>query len=214
MTRNNAVPVTAAPNPDTLADAATRERRARLLTAPHMADLTRYVDDLARRTRRAVPYFDPLDGGRAARILILLQSPARFDARPRFVSRDNPVPAQRNLRRFLGEAGLAREATVLWNASPWLPEAADVPDPPTRAAIRAELAQGIVELPRVLALFDDLRAVVLAGRSAQRAAPTVETSLPGCAVLAMPHPSPLAVCAKPGVAGEIVRVLGVAGRKL
>ncbi|MGI4984277.1 MAG: uracil-DNA glycosylase, partial [Janthinobacterium lividum] len=193
---------------ETLADPAARLRRARLLTAPHMARLTGYADELARRTQRAVPYFDPLDGGGEARVMILLQSPARFDGQPRFVSRDNPVPAQRNLKRFLEAAGLARQSTVLWNVFPWLPAPSDASSRESRRGPgAAELASGIAELPPLLGLFDALRVVVLAGRIAQRATATVRASLPGCTILDMPHPSPLAVCASPDVAGEIVRTL-------
>ncbi|MGI4858837.1 MAG: uracil-DNA glycosylase [Janthinobacterium lividum] len=203
------------PITETLADADARLRRARLLTAPHMARLTGYAEELARRTRRAVPYFDPLDGGSNARVMILLQSPARFDSQPRFVSRDNPVPAQKNLKRFLEAASMARQSTVLWNVFPWLPEPSDTRSRGLRSGPSAfELASGIAELPALLTLFDHLRIVVLAGRIAQRAADTVGAALPGCTILNMPHPSPLAVCASPDVADEIVRVLEEAKRFL
>ncbi|MCY0389004.1 uracil-DNA glycosylase [Robbsia sp. Bb-Pol-6] len=194
---------------DALADPAARSRRARRLTAPHMTRLTGYAEALARRTQRAVPYFDPLDGGCNARVMILLQSPARFDGRPRFVSRDNPVPAQRNLKRFLEAAELARQSTVLWNVVPWLAAPSDGSSPGLRSA---ELARGIAELPSLLALFDQLRVVVLAGRIAQRGASVVRAALPGCAILNMSHPSPLAVCASPAVALGIVGTLEEAKR--
>lgn len=206
-------PTMECPMTETLADPDARLRRAHLLTAPHMARLTGYVEELARRTQCAVPYFDPLDGGSDARVMILLQSPARFDSQPRFVSRDNPVPAQRNLKRFADAAGLPREATALWNVFPWLPEPSDALSGGSRSGPGAAgLASGIAELPSLLALFGHLRVVVLAGRIAQRAAGTVRAALPACTILSMPHPSPLAVCASPDVADEIVRTLARAGR--
>ncbi|MCQ0970117.1 hypothetical protein MLD63_06715 [Paracoccus sp. TK19116] len=62
-----------------------------------MTALNCYAEGL-RPQGRDVPWFDPHDGGAAARCLILLERPARIGDAPRFVSCDNPAPAQRNLR--------------------------------------------------------------------------------------------------------------------
>ncbi|MBY4638689.1 hypothetical protein K6L44_01465 [Gluconacetobacter entanii] len=82
-----------------------------------------------------MPYFDPLDGGVHASMLVLLERPARHPMRPRFVSRDNPGPAQQNLKRFLLEANVPRKMTVLWNLIPWLPP----DDHPVSSVRRADI---------------------------------------------------------------------------
>lgn len=112
--------------------------REDFLLLPKTAELTRWV--MAQSTgERTLPYFDPLDGGVFARVLILLESPARTVSLPRYVSRDNPGPAQRNLKGFIEQVGLARHKTVLWNLYPWLPDL-DKPKGPLR---RAQIEEGI-----------------------------------------------------------------------
>ncbi|MCW0308083.1 hypothetical protein NB725_002511 [Pantoea ananatis] len=102
-----------------LLDPFLREERLAAVTAPHVAALNRWVSGL-RQHGVELPWFDPADGGTGAGLLVLLQSPARSSPSPRFVSRDNPGPAQQNLGRFLAEAGIARRDSVLWNTVPWV----------------------------------------------------------------------------------------------
>lgn len=166
---------------------------------PHIEPLTRYAEALSCRTGE-VPYFDPLDGGCRAKVMILLESPSKLASRPRFVSRDNPVPAQRNLKRFLNDARLPRHESVLWNVYPWLPKAEC--DGNKRLTVR-DIDRGIEELPALFSLLTNLRVVVLAGRTAQRAYPLIGRLSPSLCVLTMPHPSPLAVCVSPRVPAEI-----------
>jgi len=54
-----------------------------------------------------------LDGGTAARCLILLETPGAGMGAGDMVSRDSPTSTGRNLRRFAESAGLAREDTML-----------------------------------------------------------------------------------------------------
>ncbi|GAB5097832.1 uracil-DNA glycosylase [Caballeronia sp. HLA56] len=192
---------------DLLRDSEALQRRIALLDQPHIKPLTRFAEELSARSS-AVPYFDPLDGGCEAKVLVLLESPARLASRPRFVSLDNPVPAQRNLKRFFDEAGLARRQSVLWNVFPWLPAS----DGPRETLTIGEIERGIGELPSLIGLLPDLRVIVLAGRKAQRAF-SMLTQLPGSPViLTTPHPSPLAVCRFPDVATNIVETLKRAAR--
>lgn len=144
-----------------------------------------------------------MDGGVDASVLILLESPARDCSWPRFVSRDNTGPSQRNLKRFLEQACLAREQTILWNIYPWLPDLGS----PAQAISRLKITEGVTLLKEVMDLLPCLRAVVLAGRVAQRAAPEIEHHRPEVRLLAMPHPSPLSVCQHPDVAKDIVATL-------
>ena len=178
-------------------------RRIELLNQPHVDPLSRYTEALSQRTRE-VPYFDPFDGGCSAKVLVLLESPAKLLSRPRFVSRDNPVPAQRNLKRFLHEAGLPRYQSVLWNVFPWLPDSAHGM---RRPLTPQDIDRGIDELPALLGLLPELRVIVLAGRKSQRAVLKLGHLSASCLILTMPHPSPLAVCVSPDVALEIVKTL-------
>lgn len=160
---------------------------------------------------RRVPGFDPADGGAMARLLILLETPGPGGDGPRLVSRDNPTGTARNLSRFLGEAGIARRDTLLWNAVPWIVHPAGARN---RALRRGEIAEGLALLPPFLALLPALRVVVLAGRVAGEARGIISATRPEVAVLAMPHPSPTYVCTSPAVPARIAATLAEAARVL
>ncbi len=53
------------------------------------------------------PDFDPADGGTAARVLLLLETPGPAIGRTGFVSLDNATGTSANLRRFLAAGGSA-----------------------------------------------------------------------------------------------------------
>ena len=178
------------------------KEREDFLLLPKIAELTRWVT--AQSTgERTLPYFDPLDGGVFARVLILLESPARTISLPRYVSRDNAGPAQRNLKGFIEQVGLARHETVLWNLYPWLPDL----EKPKGALRRAQIDEGIEMLITLLTLFPDLVTIVFAGRVAQKAIPRVRLAFPNFSLLEMPHPSPLSVCTHPNVRQRILSTL-------
>ncbi|UYK75256.1 uracil-DNA glycosylase family protein [Xanthomonas sacchari] len=138
--------------------------------------------------------------------MVLLERPARHAATPRFVSRDNPVPAQKNLKRFLEQVALPRNQTLLWNAVPWLPSAGEAKKPPRKA----DLQEGKMMLLDVLSRLPRLQAIVFAGRIAQQCMPSVRESFPRLALLGMPHPSPLSVCTSPEIPKRILSVLSEA----
>lgn len=163
------------------------------------------------REGRRVPAFDPCDGGANARMLLLLETPGPGGDGPRAVSRDNPTGTARNLMRFLAEAGIAREDTILWNAVPWIVHAPGARNRPLR---RGEIAEGLAMLPPFLALLPSLRVVVLAGRVAAEARMVVDTARPAVPVLAMPHPSPTIVCTSPMIGDRIRATLADAARIL
>lgn len=158
-----------------------------------------------------MPRFDPLDGGAAARLLVLLESFGPRGPAPYTVSRDEPTGTSRNLKRFLADAGIAREDTILWNAVPWIIHAEGATN---RAPRRGEIAEGLALLPPFLALLPRLRVVVLAGRVAGEARATVAAARPDVTVLAMPHPSPTYVCTSPAVPARIAATLADAARLL
>lgn len=166
-----------------LRDPAIRQQRRALLALPHMAPLAAYVA-LLRRPGVAVPDFDPLDGGTEARVLFLLEKPGPQAAASRagrdagFISRDNGGGTAEALRRFMGEAGLPRRDTVIWNVVPWWNGSI--------AVTAAERAAGSRELPHALALLPRLHTAVLVGRTAARARPVLQ----GLRILESAHPSP------------------------
>ena len=147
-----------------------------------------------------MPEPDPLDGGAEARLLLLLETPGPAVGRTGLVTRDGSNGTAANLFRFLGEAGIARRDTLIWNAVPWVIHA---PGALNRAPRVAEVRAGQAYLPPLLAALPDLAVVVLSGRVAGLSRGTVETLRPGLAVVAIPHPSPTIVCTSPAVPARI-----------
>lgn len=182
------------------------ERRAALGEARHLAPLRRLVADL-RAEHGRVPDPDPFDGGAAARLLLLLESPGPSIGRTGFVSRDNPTGTARNLKRFLDEAKIAREDTLVWNAVPWVIHAEGALN---RAPRAGEIKAGVAALPALLALLPRLEVAVLAGRVAARARPAIASACPWLPVVAMPHPSPTYVVTSPAVPARIRAALAEA----
>lgn len=189
-------------DPDRLA-----QRKTMLETTPSVAPLREWADDLAERRKVTVPLFDPAEAGTDARVLVLLEAPGPMTnpdgARPGsgFISVDNDDQTAENCWRARDAVGL--DSGVLhWNIVPWyLGSAATKPT-------ATELAQGAMELRRLLPLLPDLRAVVLAGRHAQtgwakHVAPFTESHL---AVIETWHPSPLSLN-RPGRRDEFQRAL-------
>ena len=178
-----------------LSDPAEVARRHALRGAPHLAGFAPFLADLRAR-HGDVPDPDPLDGGTGARLLLLLETPGPKIRASGIVSRDNATGTGRNLRAMLESAGLARRDTLIWNAVPWVIHAQGALNRPPN---RAELRDGIAELPALLALLPELRVAVLAGRSAARAADAVAALRPGLPVLRMAHPSPTIQCTSPAI---------------
>jgi uracil-DNA glycosylase len=178
---------------------------------PHVAPLIALAHQIRRETGRPVPGPDPADGGVHARMLLLLETPGPSHAVTGIVSRDNPTPTAANLRRFLTEAGIAREDTVIWNAVPFV---IHLPGARNRAPRRGEIRDGLLLLPRLLALLPRLHVAVLAGRVAAEAEPVLEAACPGLPVLRMPHPSPTFVCTSPDIPRRIAATLAEAATLL
>ena len=190
----------------TLADPAVLAERLAARDTAEMQPLNRFASHLRER-HGVVPDFDPFDGGAAARLLLVLETPGPGAAPTRFVSRDNPTGTATNLRRFCDAAGIARRDRVIWNAVPWIIHAPDARNRPPR---RAEIRLGLLALPPLLDLLPRLVVVVLAGRVAAEAAALVTAARPGLPVLLMPHPSPTIVCTSPSIPARIGTILGEA----
>jgi uracil-DNA glycosylase len=208
-TATHPYPILQPDHPKSLGDANERARRRMLLDATHVLPLVSYGARLAERIGKAVPAVDPLDGGVAARLLILLETPGPKVLGTGFVSRDNPDGTAANMFRFLDRARIARADTVIWNIVPWLIQ---IPGERNRNPTRAEVAEGLAHLPDFLDLLPCLELAVVAGRKAETALGLLESRAILC--LTMPHPSPTFVCTSPEVALRISACLGIAGERL
>ena len=187
-----------------LADPAALAARRAGLAAPHMRPLAAFAASLRDATGQDVPDADPADGGIHARCLLLLETPGPAVMRTGFVSCDNPAPTGGNLRRFLRDAGLPRDALLIWNAVPFVIHA---PGAKNRAPRAPEVRAGLALLPGLLALLPALRVCVLAGRAAAAATPVLRAERPDLPLVEMPHPSPTFVCTSPEVPRRIVAAL-------
>ena len=187
------------------------EARRALIDAPHIAPLRALAKQIATERGAPVPDPDPLDGGVAARLLLLLETPGPSIGRTGFVSRDNATGTAANLFRFLGEAGISRSDTLIWNAIPWVIHA---PGARNRAPRRAEAAAAAPYFAPLLALLPRLAVVVPAGRSAAQAAAPLAEMRPNLPVIFVPHPSPTYVCTSPTVRERILSGLREASARL
>lgn len=186
------------------------ERRS-LLDAPHLTPLRDLARRISRERAAPVPDPDPLDGGVAARVLILLETPGPAIAKTGMVSRDNPTGTAANLFTFLREAGLARRDSLIWNAVPWVIHAVGALNRPPR---RSELRAAEPYLPLLLDCLPALAVIVLAGRVAGEARIPLERLRPELPVIGIPHPSPTFVCTSPTVRERILAGLREAAAML
>jgi uracil-DNA glycosylase len=175
-----------------------------------IAPLERWRAELA-AGGRAVPRFDPRDGGVDAKVLILLETPGAGMTGEDVVSRDNPGGTARNFLKFVHMAELAREDSVLWNVVPWVVHAPSAKNRPLR---RSELREGLATIPALLDLLPCLRAAVLLGRAAAQAEPVIRKTRPDLPVFTAPHPSPTIVCTHPSVGERIVATLRAAAAEV
>lgn len=190
--------------PKLLADTAARNARRLQLGEPHIASLADFVQRLRyEHPGRDVPDFDPWDGGVGAEILYLLEAPGPRAVQSGFVSRDNPDETAKNFFELNTEAGIARTRTVMWNMVPWyIGDGKKI-----RAAESADISAATPLLARLLELLPRLRAIVLIGAKAQRAASTIATLRPELRQFKCPHPSPLFVNRGPGNRTVILNTL-------
>lgn len=178
-----------------------------MLELPHAAALASHVERL-RAEFGEVPWFDPADGGAAARLLLLLETPGPRVRSTGFVSLDNPDGTARNLQGFVTAAGIERRAVLVWNVVPWIIHGEGDRN---RAPTRAERERGLQLLPGLLEQLPELRAVVLLGRHAAAARAVIAERRPALTVVEAAHPSPTYVCTNPAIGPGIVAALRWAG---
>ncbi len=89
--------------------------------APHVAPIQALVDEIREvRQTDTVPYVDPVSGGVLARVLFVLESPARPAALGSgMLSPDNNDQTAANMWQLYRQSGLTRSAALHWNAVPW-----------------------------------------------------------------------------------------------
>lgn len=177
--------------PKTLRNYLARQDRFDRIFDPHMSPLTNFVDDIRRETGlgRAIPYFDPLDGGVNARCLFLFEAPGPRAVVSGFISRNNPDETAKNFFKLNDEATLPRELTISWNIVPWYIGSGKK----IRPANTKDIVQAKKYLFRLLSLLPRLRVVVLSGKKAQKAESFLKDKNLTVALIKMPHPSPLFV---------------------
>jgi uracil-DNA glycosylase len=153
-----------------------------------------------------VPNFDPWDGGVDAEILFVLEAPGRKTVASGFVSRNNPDASAGNFYAANVAAGIPRRSTLSWNVVPWtLADASGR----ARAPRPADLAEGVPYLEQLMLLLPRLRAVVLVGRTAERAMPRLAARWPGLDQFTAPHPSPQFVNRRPENRQRLIEALRV-----
>ena len=188
-----------------LADPASLAARREALQKPRMAPLRAFAAAI-RAAHGPTPDFDPADGGVAARMLLLLETPGPSIGRTGFVSADNPTGTSANLRRFLAAAGIDRRQIVIWNTVPWMIHNGGR----NRTPKAVEIRRGLLAVPGLLALLPHLRCVVMAGRVASMADAMLRAARPEVLMIRIPHPSPTFVCTSPDVPQRIAAGLRTA----
>jgi integrase len=197
--------------PRALSDAETlHERRRMLATEPTVAPLRTWADDLARRRGVVVPHFDPGESGVDSTVLMLYEAPGPMsnadNERPGsgFISVDNDDQTAENSWHARAAAGLS-EGALHWNIVPWYL------GPASKKPSSDEVAQGAMELRRLLPLLPRLRAVVLSGRFAQTGWRKHVSPFVGSAytVIETWHPSPLSLN-QPGHRDDYFRAIETA----
>jgi hypothetical protein len=167
--------------PRSMRDEGVRERRKEMLNEPHVADLTAYVAQLRGRGLGEVPTFDPLDGGKDARVLFLLEKPGSMAVESGFIGRNNDDPTAEAMFKFMHQACIPRKETVIWNVVPWWNGMVGI-------ANTTELDAGAKEVTELRALLPNLRAVVMVGKRAAKAKPYFGNM--GLKLFTSDHPGP------------------------
>ncbi len=157
------------------------KRRKGMLNLPHVKRLTQFAAQLREDGYGQVPDFDPLDGGVNARMLFLLEKPGKAGSTSSgIMGRDNATQSCKNMRRFMHDAGIDRQDTIMWNVVPgWNG---------TQAIKVGELSRGVEALNRLITLLPKLKIIVCVGRRAQSAEPFV--TKPELTFFHSYHPSP------------------------
>jgi uracil-DNA glycosylase len=136
------------------------------LREDHIAPISALVDRIHVATRnQAVPYVDPTSGGVNARVLFLLETPAKTAAlKSTMLSPDNNDTTAANVWELYRESGLPRDNAIHWNAVPWFMGTEKL----NKGASRSDIVVGLPWLAEMVELLPRLRLVVTMGDIARR----------------------------------------------
>jgi uracil-DNA glycosylase len=137
------------------------------LHEPHVAPVTDLVDRIRVHVGHdQVPYVDPTFGGVHARVLFLLETPARAAALgSAMLSPDNDDATAANVWQLYRDFGLSRTAAIHWNAVPWFMGDASR----NKNAQRSDIVAALPWLAAMIDLLPELRLVVTMGGIARQA---------------------------------------------
>ena len=185
--------------PRALRDASAVSQRQSLLETARVAPLGELVLRLrAERRAEDVPWFDPLEAGTYARILLLHEAADRSIAPARggsgLVSSDNDDESSEAMWHLLREAGIDRRAgLVTWNIVPWYVD-------PAVGVTEADVAAAQPWLQQLIYLLYGMSVVVFVG---ERARESWHLNISRAELLTCPHPSD----ARPEARAEILATL-------
>lgn len=163
-------------------------KRARLWE-PHVAPINTLVQRIVESGKGDVPYVDPDSGGIGARVLFLLEAPARAAAHGSgMLSADNDDASAAHVWEGYQHSGLRRDYGVHWNAVPWYVGKKEK----IRAVTPSEVTDGRQWLIALLELLPELRVVLSMGVPARKALEPLQPMLQerGVSVVSTWHPSP------------------------
>lgn len=163
-------------------------KRARLWE-PHIAPINGLTQRIVESGKGDVPYVDPDSGGIAARVLFLLEAPARAAAHGSgMLSADNDDTTAAHVWEAYQHSGLRRDFGVHWNAVPWYVGKREK----IRAVTPAEVEEGRRWLIELLELLPELRVLLTMGVPARKAVAPLHGELAerGVTVVSTWHPSP------------------------
>lgn len=178
-------------------------KRARLWE-PHVAPINGLTQRIIESGKGDVPYVDPDSGGIAARVLFVLEAPARAAAHGSgMLSADNDDTTAAHVWEGYQHSGLRRDFGVHWNAVPWYVGKREK----IRAVTGAEVEEGRRWLVELLEMLPELRVLLTMGVPARKAVDplTGELAERGVTVLSTWHPSPRNYNSRPQSRADVLR---------
>lgn len=181
-------------------------RKQSRLLEEHVAPVQALVDEIREeRGTDSVPYVDPDSGGVGAKVLFILESPARPAALGSgMLSPDNDDETAANMWRLYEQSGLPRSAGLHWNAVPWYVGE----NGKEKNVSHRDVLEGGLWLDRLLDLLPDLRLIVTMGKPAAMAFKTYSIARDGqhAAWASCLHPSPRNKATRPERWAEVEEV--------